>query len=492
MTFIKRKNGLFLAVLIAALIFFIGAASATTVNDNTGSNTVVNVITSVQEDDTTAPTISTIDPANNAVNVPTNKIIKITYNENIKNGTGWIELKNNSGTAIPFTTNISSKILTITPTNPLTTNKYTISIHTGAITDLANNPAAANSSKFTTDGTAPTITTIDPANNTINVPTNKIIKITYNENIKNGTGWIELKNNSGTAIPFTTNISSKILTITPTNPLTTNKYTISIHTGAITDLANNPAAANSSKFSIGTTSAVKLVFIHHSSGGNWLANGNGNLGTALNSNNYYVSETNYGWSAQPGDNLGDRTDTVNWPEWFTDAKMPYVYASDYHSAYTNIISNPGGENEIIMFKSCFPNSEVGDSIDEEKAIYNSLLPYFAAHPDKFFVLITPPGETNVASYQLTRDLCNWLVDDTGWLSGYSERNVMVFDFYGVLSEVNSHHRWVGDHVEHVYASDYDGTSPYHDGDDHPNAAGNQKATTEFLSLLNHYYSAWKI
>jgi len=120
---------------------------------------------------------------------------------------------------------------------------------------------------------------------------------------------------------------------------------------------------------------VKLVFIHHSCGDNWLENGNGNLGTALNSNNYYVTETNYGWDAEPGDNLGSSTDTSDWPLWFNGTKMPYVYANNFHYAYTNTITDPGGENEIIMFKSCYPNSEVGESIDDEKAIYNNLLSY---------------------------------------------------------------------------------------------------------------------
>jgi hypothetical protein len=240
------------------------------------------------------------------------------------------------------------------------------------------------------------------------------------------------------------------------------------------------------------STTTKLIFIHHSCGGNWLSNGNGNLGNTLNSNKYYVSESDYGWDAQPDDNLGDHTNTIDWSLWFNDNKMPYVYNSNYNSAYTNIIANPGGENEIIMFKSCYPLSEVGESIDDEKEVYNSLLAYFAAHQNKLFVLITPPGETEVSSYLLTRELGNWLVDtDNGWLKGYAGKNVFVFDFYCVLSEINSHHRWAGDHVEHVYAVDYDGISPYHNGDDHPNTDGNQKATTEFVSLLNVVYNQWK-
>jgi len=236
----------------------------------------------------------------------------------------------------------------------------------------------------------------------------------------------------------------------------------------------------------------RLVFIHHSCGSNWLANGNGNLGTNLNGNDYYVAETYYGWDAEPDDNLGDHTDTSDWPSWFNDIKMPYVYSNSYHSAYANTIADPGGENEIIMFKSCYPCSEVGASIDDEKVIYNSLLPYFAAHTDKLFILVTPPGETVVSSYVNTRDLCDWLVDEeTGWLAGYGNNNVKVFDFYCVLSETDSHHRVRSGNIEHTYSLSYDGTSPYHDGDNHPNAAGNQKATTEFLLWLNVYYHQWK-
>ena len=58
---------------------------------------------------------------------------------------------------------------------------------------------------------------------------------------------------------------------------------------------------------------VKLIFIHHSVGENWLTDGNGNLGQTLNANNYFVSDTNYGWGP---DSIGDATDYPNWLDWF--------------------------------------------------------------------------------------------------------------------------------------------------------------------------------
>jgi hypothetical protein len=50
-----------------------------------------------------------------------------------------------------------------------------------------------------------------------------------------------------------------------------------------TPLADNPNPP---------TATVKLIFIHHSCGENWLADDNGGLGTALRDNNYFVSDTN--------------------------------------------------------------------------------------------------------------------------------------------------------------------------------------------------------
>ena len=247
-------------------------------------------------------------------------------------------------------------------------------------------------------------------------------------------------------------------------------------------------------------STVKICFIHHSTGSAWISASIGGLGTALNDNNYYVTECDYGWDAEPGDDLGNRTDTVNWPEWFseTNGKMPYVYANTSHYDYTNTIADTMGENDIIMFKSCFPNSEVGGSIDDEKQIYLSLLDYFEQHQDKMFVLIVPPPEIVIDSGPLTRELADWLVDyDNGWLGSYDYYNVHVFDYYNVLTDPNNHHRVEADRVVHsVSGSPVDAAKPnelyyYTGSDSHPTAEGHQKATAEYLPLLNACYHIWR-
>mgnify|MGYP001470463887 CR=1 FL=1 len=245
------------------------------------------------------------------------------------------------------------------------------------------------------------------------------------------------------------------------------------------------------------SSPVRLCFIHHSCGYYWLQTGNGNLGTNLNDASYYVTECYYNWSAESGDYLGNSTDTDDWPSWFNDTKMPYVYDNSSHYAYTNSISDPGDENTIIMFKSCYPCSEVGSSIEDEKEIYNGLLDYFEVHPEKLFILVIPPPEIVISSASLTRELANWLADyQNGWLASYPGRNVFAFDFYNVLTDPNNHHRVEGAEIVHtVSTSPVDGDNPdelyyYSGSDSHPTAFGNQKATEEFIPLLNAVYNYW--
>jgi len=249
---------------------------------------------------------------------------------------------------------------------------------------------------------------------------------------------------------------------------------------------------------------VRLVFIHHSSGENWLADENGGLGLALAENNYFVSDTNYGWGP---DAIGDRTDIPDWLEWFrgpeTERYMEAVFAeSDQNSAYTRSLEDPGGENDIVLFKSCFPNSnlegnaddppaeEGGYSVGGAKFVYNQLLEYFGTHPDKLFVVITAPPVSDPSYAENARAFNNWLVE--AWLdeNHYPYANVAVFDFYNVLTGRGHHHRYVDGRVEHSYIPGRN-TSAYASDDDHPSRAGNLKATEEFVPLLNAYFHGWQ-
>ena len=276
---------------------------------------------------------------------------------------------------------------------------------------------------------------------------------------------------------------------------------------------------------------VRLIFIHHSTGENWLSDENGGLGRALRGSNWFVSDTNYGWGP---DAIGDNTDIGHWWLWFRGPDsaryLDALYSEDgQNCGYSRLSISPGGPNEVVVFKSCFPNSALqgapGDpvpaistnplrgegsgsdahTVADAKGIYIDLLEYFRTRQDRLFVVITAPPLADPTYAANARAFNDWLVDE--WLQGYSHRNVVVFDFYNVLTtnggdpdtddlerETGNHHRWWQDSVQHKTNGDNDGSPnvlEYPSGDDHPSQAGNRKATAEFVPLLNRAYRIWK-
>jgi PKD repeat protein len=292
------------------------------------------------------------------------------------------------------------------------------------------------------------------------------------------------------------------------------------------------------------SSPVKLVFVHHSTGENWLADTSGGLGLALRDAGWFVSDTNYGWGPtdpDAGGPIGDHTDIGSWWRWFVgprrDTHVTALLAeSSQHSEYSRRASDPGGTNRVVMFKSCFPNSQLGGSpsdpvppiasnplrgegsgseyhtVGNAKGIYLALRDYFATRQDVLFVVVTAPplvsGETDEAAAANARAFNDWLVKE--WLTGYAGRNVFVFDFFNVLTSnggstrtndpgVNdldwtdgNHHRVRNGVAEHVRSVANDrsayASSP---GDSHPTGAGGLKATGEFVPLLNAAWHCWQ-
>lgn len=281
---------------------------------------------------------------------------------------------------------------------------------------------------------------------------------------------------------------------------------------------------------------VRLIFIHHSTGEAWLGDDYGGLGIALRNNRYFVSDTNYGWGpATPGGSaIGDLTDIGHWWLWFrSPERNTYLDAlyreSGQHCGYSRLKTHPGGPNEIILFKSCFPNSALQGSptdpvpsiksnrlrgegsgsehhtVANAKGIYLDLLNYFKSQRDKLFVVVTAPPLTDPQYAANARAFNQWLVNT--WLNNYPYRNVFVFDFYNVLTtnggspDVNdlgkakgNHHRWWRGAMQHKTNGDNDGNPnvlEYPSGDDHPGRAGDVKATAEFVKLLNVAYNRWR-
>lgn len=310
-------------------------------------------------------------------------------------------------------------------------------------------------------------------------------------------------------------------------------------------------------------SPSKLIFIHHSVGGHWLEHGNGDLVRELNRNNFYVNDITYGW--EPPEltdsafkrakrkalgvlkqdysgayGIGDRTDIGQMYDWFagpdTAMVMRAVYRenneTDRFGGHANdrklVPFEPDDENEIVMFKSCYPNTlfrgNPGDAANDTpdpprnytadsdqhtianaKRTFNEVLKYFKSRPDKFFVVVTPPPRNELPENgMIARGFANWLYND--WLkeNNYPYNNVMVFDLYNVFTsareghrsdageEAGNHHRMWKRKEQHVVAVAHHTLAyPRKAGDNHPSSAGLRKATEEFVPLLVEKHRIWK-
>ncbi|MBZ2165467.1 beta strand repeat-containing protein [Methanobacterium spitsbergense] len=218
---------------------------------NPGISTITSTVdaetvnTDVTINSAAPPIVTSTNPVNNAVNVALNKVIQITFDKNIQLGMNpWIELYETvTGNTKTFTTNIVDNILSITPTSLLALGtSYSVILHSNSITDMAGiGLTAPYTTRFTTEA-APVVTSTSPLYNAFNVALNKVIQITFDKAIQLGTNpWIELKtSNSGTIVPYTTNIIGNVLSITPNSLLNAGtKYTVILHSNSITDMQGN-------------------------------------------------------------------------------------------------------------------------------------------------------------------------------------------------------------------------------------------------------------
>ena len=277
--------------------------------------------------------------------------------------------------------------------------------------------------------------------------------------------------------------------------------------------------------------STRLIFVHHSTGENLLADDNGGLGIALKNNRYFTSDTNYGWGPN---GIGDLTDIGHWWLWFRGPQSASIlnalYAESGQNAfYSRLPVAPAGPNRIVLFKSCFPNSALpgnplapvppiasnplkgqdsgspAHTLANAKGIYLSLLDYFRTRQDKLFIVLAAPPLTDPTYSANARIFNQWLTTD--WLKNYPYHNVAVFDFYNTLTTnggnpnlndlgkaTGNHHRLLTGVIQHKTDGDNDpnpNVLEYPSGDDHPSRAGNLKAVAELLPWLNVQYHCWQ-
>lgn len=216
---------------------------------------------SVGGSDTTPPSVISRIPAVAATNVGINTTVSISFNEPVQLGTGAIELYREDGVTdvlVPIgTVNVAGNTVSFAPTTALIPGAtYYVLIASGAITDIATVPNAfagitdPTAWTFTTDGTAPTVSTLSPTNAQTNVATGANLVATFSEPIVAGTGDVVIRLASDNSALFTIPIADPQITITGST-LTINPSTnlpsgaavyVEVAATALTDTSTNAFA----------------------------------------------------------------------------------------------------------------------------------------------------------------------------------------------------------------------------------------------------------
>lgn len=205
--------------------------------------------------------VAPFSPADDAVNVPAAGNFSISFTEDVQlSTTGLIEIFTAGGTLVesfasgsPQIT-VSGDVVTFSTTNPLAENtSYYVNITPGFIEDLSGNDFAGITTNtlwnFTVgDFTAPAISSLDPADNSVNVLLDVIPTITFNENIVIGGGSFYLVcENNGTIQEFSTALGNMTVTansvaLNQSGLTITFNYHILVDNDAVTDAAGNAFA----------------------------------------------------------------------------------------------------------------------------------------------------------------------------------------------------------------------------------------------------------
>ncbi len=242
---------------VSFALFLLGGCSGGGGGDDGGGTT--------PQGDTTAPTVTSVSPANSAIDVPLDTKISATFSEALTaasvSTSTFTVATTSGGSAVAGTVSLSGNTATFTPNANLASNTgYTAKLTTG-IQDAAGNPLAATYAwTFTTvavDNTPPSVTSNFPANTATDVVLNTSVSATFSEamNVATiNTASFTLAT-GGAPVSGSVALSGTTATFAPDALLAANTGYVATITTAATDLAGNPLAANYSwSFTTGAVS----------------------------------------------------------------------------------------------------------------------------------------------------------------------------------------------------------------------------------------------
>lgn len=196
--------------------------------------------------DTTPPTLTSLTPAANAIDVNVSTDITMVFDETIADNGVILELSDSFGNIVSGGS-VSGDTLNFNPVSDLAAGETYIVTLIGTVQDLSgNNYIGTTSWSFTTlatppisDTTPPTLTSLRPIDGEIDVDKAMNMTMVFDENIT-GTGILSLRdNNSSSDVVGSSSLNGDTLSFNATNDLIAgHAYTVTLE-NSIKDIAGN-------------------------------------------------------------------------------------------------------------------------------------------------------------------------------------------------------------------------------------------------------------
>jgi hypothetical protein len=229
---------------------------------------------------------------------------------------------------------------------------------------------------------------------------------------------------------------------------------------------------------------TNIIFLHHSVGHNLIAEGNVRpLLTELGYRFWDHDHNHIGLTRPDGTSTGSHyrvpgargrgdTDVGGLAKLFA---QPVTDPPD--NAFSRLM-----QHEVIIVKSCFPNSAIkSDAMQEQfQSWYLQMRDVIDEHRDHIFVIVTSPPlhpeQTNSDEARRARAIADWLTSDS-YLAGHP--NLFTFDFFGLLADPSTNT------LRSEYQRDTD------DPDSHPNRLANETVGPLFVEFVDQAIRSYR-
>jgi len=219
---------------------------------------------------------------------------------------------------------------------------------------------------------------------------------------------------------------------------------------------------------------TNIMFLHHSVGEKLVEQGK--VRERLVEAGYVLWDQAYNWQQLIGPDGKATGYSYNVPNDNTDPDgLAQIFSQPVYSLPLNTFSGLL-QHEVIIFKSCFPVSDItsDEQLASYKTFYLGIRDVMRKHPDKVFIVLTPPPlnpvETNLVNAKRARAFANWLKSNE-FLA--HQTNVFTFDLFDAFAESD------------LAAPDYSMLrQDYRNGaDSHPNAKANEMIAPLFVDFV---------